>query len=211
MLRKIHWFAMSSLALIAALAFSAGVGVAAPPADFLKATDTGSMSTPEATVMATEAPGAMSTSSPSGGVLASPGATVQMSSVTKLGNILTDGAGMTLYVFKKDAPGTSNCTDACAQNWPPLTIDEGQEPVAGTGVSGALDFIDRSDGTYQVTYDGLPLYHFIGDKQPGDTTGQGMLNGAWSVITLSAAAPAAPAAATPQSMATPAPQATSSY
>ncbi len=211
MLRKTYWFAMFSLALIGALALSARVSVAAPPADFLKATDT-SMNTPEATAMVTETPAAMSTSSPSnGGVLASPGATVQMANVAKLGNILTDGAGMTLYVFKNDTPGTSNCTGACAQTWIPLTIDaEGQEPVAGTGVTGKLDFIDRSDGTYQVTYDGMPLYRFIGDKAPGDTNGQGMLNGAWSVVTLTAAAPAAPSAATP---AVPAvtPQATSSY
>jgi predicted lipoprotein with Yx(FWY)xxD motif len=200
MLRKIQWFAMFSMAMIGVLAISAGISAAAPPADFLKATDTGSMSTPEATAMATEVPGAMATSSPSGGMLASPGATVQMSNVAKLGNILTDSAGMTLYVFKNDTPGTSNCIDTCAQNWPPLTIDEGQEPVAGTGVAGTLDFIDRSDGSYQVTYNGMPLYRFIGDKQPGDTNGQGLLNGAWSVVTLTAAAPAAPV-----------PQATSSY
>ena len=220
MLRKTYWFVVFSMALIGALALSAQVGAAAPPADFLKATDTGmGMSTPEATPMMAETPAAMSTSSPSrGGMLASPGAAVQTAADAKLGSILTDGAGMTLYVFKNDTPGTSNCTDACAQNWPPLTIDEGQEPVAGTGVSGALDFIDRSDGTYQVTYDGLPLYHFIGDKQPGDTTGQGMLNGQWSVVTLSAAAPAAPAAPAAtsqpsemQPMATPVPQATGSY
>ncbi len=210
MVRKTYWFAMFSMALIGALAFSAGISVAAPPADFLKATDTG-MSTPEATAVATEAPGAMSTSSPSSGVLASPGATVQMSNVAKLGNILTDGAGLTLYVFKQDAPGTSKCTDACAQAWPPLTIDEGQEPVAGTGVGGALDFIDRSDGTYQVTYNDMPLYRFGGDKQPGDINGQGMLKGQWSVVTLTAAAPVAPAAPAAATPAAPAPQATSSY
>ena len=185
MLRKMHWFAVFSLALMAALTFSVGVGAAAGPADFLQTTAT---------------PEAMGTPS-AGGVLASPGATVQMSNVAKLGNILTDGQGMTLYVFKNDTPGTSNCTDKCAQFWPALTIDEGQEPVAGTGVTGTLDFIARSDGTYQVTYNGMPLYHFIGDKQPGDTNGQGMAKGQWSVVTLTAAAPAAPAApaaATPQ-------------
>ena len=153
---------------------------------------------------------AAATSSASGGVLASPGATVQMSNVAKLGNILTDGAGMTLYVFKQDTPGTSNCTDACAQNWPPLTVDEAQEPVAGTGVTGKLDFIDRSDGTYQVPYDGVPLYRFVGDKQPGDTNGQGMLNGQWSVVSLTAAAPAAPAAATPMATEMPGAMSTSS-
>ena len=199
MLRKIHWFAVFSMAAIAVLAFSAGVGAAAPPADFLKATDTGSMSTPEATPVATEAPGAMSTSRPFGGMLASPGAAVQTANAAKLGSILTDGAGMTLYVFEKDTPGVSNCTGACAQNWPPLTIAAGAPPFAGTGVTGQMGVIQRSDGTYQVTYDGMPLYRFAKDMQPGDTNGQGVA-GLWSVVTLTAAAPAAPAApaATPE-------------
>jgi len=189
MLRKIHWFAVFSMAAIAVLAFSAGVGAAAPPADFLKATDTGSMSTPEATPVATEAPGAMSTSRPFGGMLASPGAAVQTAADAKLGSILTDGAGMTLYVFKKDTPGVSNCTGACAQNWPPLTIAAGAPPFAGTGVTGQMGVIQRSDGTYQVTYDGMPLYRFAKDMQPGDTTGQGLANGAWSVASVTANAP----------------------
>jgi predicted lipoprotein with Yx(FWY)xxD motif len=199
MSHKIFWLSgVASLALLAALAFSAaGAGAAAPPADFLKATDTGSMSTPEATPMATEMPGAMSTSSPSGGMLASPGAAVQVAADAKLGNILTDSSGMTLYVFKNDTPGASNCTGTCAQNWPPLTIAPGALPSAGTGVTGKLAVIPRSDGTYQVTYNDMPLYHFQGDKQPGDTTGQGKANGLWSVVTLTAAAPAAPAV-TPQ-------------
>ena len=184
MSRKIFWLSgVVSLALLAALAFSAGGAGAAPPADFLKATDTGSMSTPEAT------PAAMSTSSPSGGVLASPGATVQVSNIAKLGNILTDSSGMTLYVFGKDTPGASNCTGTCAQNWPALTIPPGASPFAGTGVTGQLSVIPRSDGTYQVTYNDMPLYRFIKDMQPGDTNGQGMAKGAWSVASVTAAAP----------------------
>ncbi len=227
MLHKTYWFAVFSMALIGALALSAQVGAAVPPADFLKATDTGSMSTPEATPMMAETPAAMSTSSPSsGGVLASPGAAVQVAADAKLGNILTDSAGMTLYVFSKDTPGVSNCTGTCAQNWPPLTIAAGAPPFAGTGVTGQMGVIQRSDGTYQVTYNGLPLYRFAKDMQPGDTNGQGMLNGAWSVALVAAAAtpaaaPAAPAApmapaatsqpSEMQPMSTPAPSATSSY
>jgi predicted lipoprotein with Yx(FWY)xxD motif len=216
MSRKIFWLSgVASLALLTALAFSAaGAGAAAPPADFLKATDTG-MSTPEATPMATEAPGAMSTSVPYGGMLASPGAAVQVAANATLGNILTDSAGMTLYVFKNDTPGASNCTGTCAQNWPALTIPAGAMPIAGTGITGQMGVIQRSDGTYQVTYNDMPLYRFIGDKQPGDANGQGLLNGAWSVALVTAAAPAAPAAtAQPsemQPMATPVPQATGSY
>jgi predicted lipoprotein with Yx(FWY)xxD motif len=212
MLHKIHWFTMFSMALIGALTVSVGISAAAPPAEFLKATDTG-MSTPEATVMATEAPGAMSTSAPSGGgMLASPGVAVQEAANATLGNILTDSAGMTLYVFNHDTPGASNCTGTCAQNWPPLTVPADAMPTAGTGITGQLSVIPRSDGTYQVTYNDMPLYRFIGDKQPGDTNGQGLLNGAWTVALVTAAAPAAPAAtAQPsemQSTATPMPQPT---
>jgi predicted lipoprotein with Yx(FWY)xxD motif len=203
MLHKIHWFTMFSMALIGALTISVGISAAAPPAEFLKATDTG-MSTPEATVMATEVPMTTGTPSASGGVLAAPGATVQMAANATLGNILTDSAGMTLYVFKNDTPGVSNCTGTCAQNWPPLTVTAGQQPIAGTDVTGQLGVITRADGTTQVTYNGMPLYRFIGDKQPGDANGQGLLNGAWTVALVTAAAPAestpmAPAA-TPQAM-----------
>jgi len=181
-----------------------------------QATEASPMTTPEAT----------GSPSASGGALAAPGATVQMANDAKLGNILTDSQGMTLYIFKNDTPGVSNCTGTCAQNWLPLTVTAGQQPVAGTGITGQLGVIQRSDGTSQVTYNDMPLYRFVGDKQPGDTNGQGMLNGAWSVVALTATAPAAPSAATPaapaaapttsSSMDTPAapavtPQATSSY
>jgi len=81
--------------------------------------------------------------------------------------------------------------------------------VAGTGVSGTLGSIERPDGTYQVTYNDLPLYYFTGDKQSGDTNGQGVA-GLWSVVTLTAAAPAAPAAAPPAAPAA-TPEAPSSY
>ncbi len=189
MLHKIHWFAVFGVALIAALAFAAGAGAAAP-ADFLQAT-----ATPEA--MGT--PGA-------GGMLASPGAAVQVANDPKLGNILIDSSGMTLYVFQKDMPGASACTGTCAQNWLPLTSVAGAMPIAGTGITGQLGVIKRSDGSYQVTYNDMPLYRFHGDMQPGDTNGQGMAKGLWSVVSLTAAAPVAPAAP-----AAPVPQATSSY
>ncbi len=198
MLRKINWFAVIGPMLITAVVLSACGPSAAPVAP-------GAAST--------EAPAAMSTPGASGGALASPGSTVQMSNVANLGNILTDSQGMTLYVFKNDTPGTSTCTDKCAQNWPALTVTSGQQHVAGTGITGKLGVILRSDGTSQITYNDMPLYRFTGDKQPGDINGQGMLNGAWSVVSLTAAAPVAPAAPSAATPAAPAatPQATSSY
>jgi predicted lipoprotein with Yx(FWY)xxD motif len=89
-------------------------------------------------------------------------------------NILVDGsAGMTLYEFASDTAnsGKSACTAGCATTWPPLTVASGTSPSAGAGAGGKLGAITRDDGTTQVTYNGLPLYHYSGDSAPGDTNG----------------------------------------
>jgi predicted lipoprotein with Yx(FWY)xxD motif len=102
------------------------------------------------------------------------------SPIVTLKTLGTDGAnlvdalnGMTVYVFSKDVAGSgkSACVAACATKWPPLAVSAGTPPVAGAGVSGTLATITRDDGTLQVTYKGLPLYHFSGDAAPGDTKG----------------------------------------
>jgi len=97
-----------------------------------------------------------------------------------LGKFLTGANGMTLYVFAKDGPGESYCYDQCAQNWPPLLVEEGQEPTAGEGVDGELSVIKRDDGGLQVAHNGMPLYFWAGDANPGDATGDGV-GGVWSV------------------------------
>jgi predicted lipoprotein with Yx(FWY)xxD motif len=110
--------------------------------------------------------------------------TVKAAQDAKLGTILTDSQGMTLYIFKKDKPGESRCEGTCAKNWPPLTVAEGMKPVAGPQVSGKLGEIERPDHSYQVTYDGMPLYRYVGDTKPGDTNGQGII-GAWFAASAS--------------------------
>jgi predicted lipoprotein with Yx(FWY)xxD motif len=87
------------------------------------------------------------------------------------GRVLVDGAGMTLYVFKKDLPGQSACRGDCVARWP-VYLAEG----APAGGLKAEDFgtITRSDGRRQTTYKGMPLYSFAADKVPGDVKGQGM-------------------------------------
>jgi predicted lipoprotein with Yx(FWY)xxD motif len=103
-----------------------------------------------------------------------PAAVTIMATTTDLGTFLTDEAGMTLYYFANDtSPGVSTCTDSCVENWPLLTVAEGQGLVAGEGVTGVLASFPRADGTMQVSYDGRPLYYFAGDQAPGDTNGQG--------------------------------------
>jgi predicted lipoprotein with Yx(FWY)xxD motif len=107
--------------------------------------------------------------------------TVVTSNNADLGDFLISANGMTVYTFAKDTSGVSNCTGDCLKNWPPVTVGEKDQLVAGKGISGELATITRDDSTVQVTYNGMPLYYFKNDKSPGDTTGQGVGN-SWSVV-----------------------------
>jgi len=89
-------------------------------------------------------------------------------------NLLTNANGLTLYWFAPDTPTKSACYGSCAAYWPPVTGD----PLAGPGVTGRLGTITRTDGTTQATYDGHPLYTYIGDHAPGTASGNNInLNG----------------------------------
>jgi predicted lipoprotein with Yx(FWY)xxD motif len=113
-----------------------------------------------------------------------------------LGTYLVDGNGMTLYTFTKDVfAGSSVCYGPCAEAWPPVTVAEGQAVTVGEGVDGVVGSITRTDGTMQVTYDGRPLYLWVSDTQPGDTTGQGVGN-VWFVAMTDGSMPANPPAIT---------------
>jgi predicted lipoprotein with Yx(FWY)xxD motif len=90
-----------------------------------------------------------------------------------LGDILVDGKGMTLYMFKNDERDKSNCDADCLAKWPPL-LTQGN-PIAGPGVdSSQIGTATLADGSLIVTYDHRPLYYWIQDSKPGDTTGQGV-------------------------------------
>lgn len=93
---------------------------------------------------------------------------------TEIGEVLADEDGMTLYTFANDTEGVSNCYDNCAVNWPPFFAEDGAEP------DGPYTLVERTDGTVQWAKDGLPLYYWIGDNAPGDTTGDGV-GGNWDV------------------------------
>jgi predicted lipoprotein with Yx(FWY)xxD motif len=99
------------------------------------------------------------------------------------GRILVDSKGITLYDFVKDQGKTSACYGACAALWPPL-ITKGK-PIAGAGVRASLlGTTKRKDGKLEVTYKGHPLYYFVTDTKPGQTTGQGVnqFGGPWWVL-----------------------------
>jgi predicted lipoprotein with Yx(FWY)xxD motif len=102
---------------------------------------------------------------------------------TRLGRILVDSKGITLYDFPPDKGKISVCYGACAALWPPLTTHA--KPVAGHGVRASLlGTTKRKDGKLQVTYGGHPLYYFVADRKPGQTKGQGVnqFGGPWWVI-----------------------------
>lgn len=100
---------------------------------------------------------------------------------TSIGKVLTDVDGKTLYTYKNDAPGKSNVAGGLAQAWPPLTTTASAPPTVA-GATGAFTLLTRDDGQKQVAYKGMPLYRFVNDKAPGDTTGNN-LGGVWSVAT----------------------------
>ncbi|MGP0147392.1 COG4315 family predicted lipoprotein [Pseudomonas oryzihabitans] len=93
---------------------------------------------------------------------------------TALGKVLVDGKGMTLYTFAKDSAGKSACNGPCAQNWPPLKADAGAKAADG------YSLVTRDDGSQQWAYQGKPLYTWVKDSKPGDTTGDGV-NQVWHV------------------------------
>ena len=89
-------------------------------------------------------------------------------------SVLANARGFTLYSFAPDTPSKSVCNGSCAAYWPPV-----KGPVtAGPGVTGSLGTIKRSDGSTQATYDGHPLYTYVGDSAPGQAHGNNLnLNG----------------------------------
>jgi predicted lipoprotein with Yx(FWY)xxD motif len=112
---------------------------------------------------------------------------VKTGTVPGLGTVLVDGQGLTLYMFvPDDQRGKSTCYDSCASAWPPLRLPTGVTiPVAaGQAEASLLGTTTRKDGGLQVTYNGWPLYLWVGDSGPDQATGQGIdsLGGYWYVL-----------------------------
>jgi predicted lipoprotein with Yx(FWY)xxD motif len=150
------------------------------------ASSSSSSSAPATSAPATSAPAA-GASSPAPATSAS-GTTLQMTTINGTA-VVTNSKGMTLYWFVPDTSTTSKCTGSCATYWPPVL-----GPVtAGSGVTGTLGTITRSNGTTQATYDGHPLYTYAGDSAPGQAKGNGLnaSGGLWWEMTVSGAKPAA--------------------
>jgi predicted lipoprotein with Yx(FWY)xxD motif len=148
------------LAIVAAALAAAGCG-------------SSNKSTSSTTAQAASAPApaaAVSTTAESTTASAEKGETIVLTT-SKLGKILRDEDGKTLYLFEADKSTQSTCDGACAKDWPPVTTSG--DPVAEHGATASmLGTTMRSDGKTQVTYGGHPLYYYVGDDKPGQMNGQ---------------------------------------
>jgi predicted lipoprotein with Yx(FWY)xxD motif len=102
---------------------------------------------------------------------------------TSLGKILVDAKGRTLYAFGHDKKDKSRCSGQCAANWPPASSPK--KPTVAKGITKSkLKVIKRGDGTKQLSYNGHPLYRYVGDGKPGDTNGENItaFGGIWDVL-----------------------------
>lgn len=109
---------------------------------------------------------------------------VRATTSERIGTFLTDGNGMTLYMFTNDSNKKPTCYGACAKTWPPLLIASPGK-IYPTGVDPqVIGYVERTEGTCQVTVNGQPVYYFSGDKAPGDINGQGV-KGTWFAVSPS--------------------------
>lgn len=97
-------------------------------------------------------------------------AVVSVADVPKLGKVVVNSKGFTLYDFHKDKGVKSSCYGGCAELWPPLTTSGAPKAESGAEAS-MLATTERSDGTTQVTYAGHPLYTYTADTKPGEAKG----------------------------------------
>jgi len=169
---------------MAAAACAAGVALAASACSSSATSSNGSATAPPPSSSApaqASSPSAAASASASGGGSAE---TVDLKSISGIpGMALVDEDGKTLYLWEADKSGTSTCSGACAAAWPPVTTSGA--PLAGGGVDKSLlSTVKRSDGAEQVTYNGHPLYYYVGDTGPGTAKGQGSkdFGASWYVL-----------------------------
>jgi predicted lipoprotein with Yx(FWY)xxD motif len=111
------------------------------------------------------------------------GTTVLIVMHSNLGWVMATAKGLVVYTFGKDSKGAPpTCTGSCAAVWAPVT----GVPKAGPADTfpGTFGVVTGAGGKKVITYDGYPLYTFVG-APPLSTKGNG-LEGAWHVIMLSA-------------------------
>jgi predicted lipoprotein with Yx(FWY)xxD motif len=162
----------------------AAAALAAAACSSGSATSSSSTATSAAPPATSAAPASVAPSSTSA---AAGAATIQIAH-TSLGTVLTDGKGITVYLFEADTTPKPTCYGACATAWHPVLTTGA--PVAGPGAkSSLLGTVKRTDGKIQVTYAGHPLYYFVSDTGPGQVKGQGAhgFGASWDAVRPSGA------------------------
>ena len=161
-------FSLAALAVAGALVLAACGGSSS-------SSSSGSGSTPS---YGAAKPSTSNTSNSSGA------ASVVSTKTSSLGTFLVDANGRALYLWDADHGSKSTCSGACAQAWPPLTTTATPK-ASGAVKASLLGTIKRTDGSREVTYAGHPLYYYVGDTGPGQTTGQGSngFGAPWWVVT----------------------------
>jgi len=108
-------------------------------------------------------------------------ATINLGGNDELGEFLVDANGMSLYIYTRDPIGETVCVERCAENWPPLIVESEDELTVAEGIPGVFGTVERANGDLNVTYNDMPLYLWIRDEAPGDSTGQAVGNVWWVV------------------------------
>jgi predicted lipoprotein with Yx(FWY)xxD motif len=149
-----------------------------------KATGTGTATSTQAgSAYGTKTASPMATSmSSAGGAMQTATATLKVER-TRAGMVLAGSKGLTLYYFTKDKPhsGKSACFGSCLSAWPALAAPV--KAPAGARMPGPMGTITRGNGTVQVTINGFPIYYYVGDKAPGQISGNGV-EGTWHIIKI---------------------------
>ena len=130
--------------------------------------------------------GSASSAAPASSAPAAAGSSALKTAKIGGATVVTNAKGLTLYWFVPDTATTSKCSGSCATFWPPVK----GPATAGAGVTGTLATITRADGSVQATYNGHPLYTYVGDHAPGQVAGDGLNvnGGVWHEVTVSVAA-----------------------
>lgn len=160
---------------------SVGLAVLALAAS-LTACGGGTGTSPTTAAPATTTATPATTASESATATATDAATVDLKTASSsAGNIVVDGKGMSVYYYTKDVKdsGKSNCIGDCLVAWPPVITTNDTPKVEG--VTGKVGTITTADGKKQVTVEGMPVYLWEKDKDPGDVTGQGVGN-VWYLV-----------------------------
>ena len=176
-------------AATAGLALGAGMTIAAA-VDYPAPTDYPPSPAPTTTTTTTTPSTTTTTSAPT--TTAPPQQTSAPAAVNVLtkfsaahGTLLADSQSMSLYTLTANGAAVP-CSGQCAQFWPPFEAPAGAAVVPPGGVSG-VGTVPAADGNQQITFRGLPVYRFVGDKSPADASGEGIVSfgGTWHLAVVS--------------------------